>query len=214
VYEIPPVPGTPYRGWVDPSGGRHDSFALSIAHNENGRLILDVCRARRPPFDPASVVAEYAEVLKSYGLTRVTGDRYGAEFVVSAFRSQGIHYDPSPRSASEVYLEILPYFAQGVIQLLDNRTLLNELRQLERRTGQTKDSVTHPLRGHDDAACAACGALLMSVRGVALDLRNQAFVPSAGERQQARDEHLLELDWAGDLDDDSPTSFEKGGSPW
>ena len=205
-HELPPQTDTQYVAWTDPSGGRHDSFTLSIAHAENGKLILDVCRARRPAFDPAHVCAEYAKILKSYGLARVTGDRYAADFVVSAFRSNGIEYVTSERSASDVYLQILPYFAQGTIQLLDNRTLLHELRQLERRTGQLKDTVTHPPRGHDDSACSACGALLLSVRAAPLDLANQSFVSDRHEERAERDSHLAEMGFAGDATDpkDSP----------
>jgi hypothetical protein len=211
VHERKPQPDTTYRAWTDPSGGRHDSFTLSIAHSENGRLILDVCRARRPPFSPQSVIAEFAALLKSYGLSRVTGDRYGAEFVVSAYQSNGITYDASERSTSDVYLEVLPHFSQGVIQLLDNRVLLNELRQLERRVGATKDSVTHPPRGHDDSACSACGALLLSVRAMPMDVQKHSYVSDAAELRADRDDHMIsDLGYLGDatIEKDSPFSPE------
>jgi hypothetical protein len=210
-HELPPQPGTAYTAWTDPSGGRHDSFTLSIAHSENGRLILDVCRARRPPFSPQAVIAEFASVLRSYGLSRVTGDKYGAEFVVSAFQSNGISYVASERSTSDVYLEILPYFSQGVIQLLDNRVLLNELRQLERRTGQTKDVISHPPRGHDDSACSACGSLLLAVRAAPMDVRKFGHVNDLAQDRADRDDHLIsDLGYLGDptIDKDGPFSPE------
>lgn len=208
LHEIPPAPGKTYVAWADPSGGKRDSFTLSIAHNEGGRLILNVCRARRPPFNPLTVVAEFSHVLKDYRLARVTGDRYSAEFVVSAFRENGISYEPSERSASDVYLEVLPYFAQGSIQLLDNRTLLHELRQLERRTGQAKDVVSHPLRAHDDSACSACGALLLSVRH-ALPENTQFLTADRAETAAAIGQHLVEdLGFAEDIGGD-PSPFDR-----
>jgi hypothetical protein len=218
LHEIPPVPGTSYTAYADPSGGASggDAFTLGISHNENGKLVLDVLRVRRPPFNPLAVCAEFAAVLKVYGLSRVVGDRYSAQFVVSAFQENGIYYEPSERSTSDVYLEILPHFAQGSIQLLDNRTLLNELRQLERRTGRGKDVISHPPRGHDDAACSACGALLLSVTRAMTetDFQKGALAVGMSEAREALAEHLtsdLGLVDLGDTsaDRDSPFTFDE-----
>ncbi len=61
---------------------------------------------------------------------------------------------------SEIYLEVEPQFATGMVMLLDNRVLTGELRNLDRRTTRAgRDSVDHPPRAHDDHANAACGAL-------------------------------------------------------
>jgi hypothetical protein len=195
LHERPPVPGTSYVAYCDPSGGSHDSFTLGIGHNENGKLVLDVLRVRRPPFNPLAVCAEFAAVLKSYGLSRVVGDRYSAQFVVSAFQENGIYYEPSERSTSDVYLEILPHFAQGAIQLLDSRVLVNELRQLERRTGRGKDVISHPPRGHDDAACSACGSLLLAVSRPMRpeEFEAGAFVITPAEAREERAAHLADL---------------------
>ena len=58
---------------------------------EVGLAVLDVLRAWTPskgrPLNPAGVVEEIAEILKSYGLSRVTGDRFGAEWVFAVVRS-------------------------------------------------------------------------------------------------------------------------------
>jgi len=156
---------TPYAAFADPSGGGSDAFTLAIAHYDatTRQIVLDVLRARRPPFSPESVVADYAKLLKSYGLQSVTGDKYAAQWVVEAFGRHGIGYAHSERSKSEIYLEAEPLFAQGTVRLLDDRALLTELRQLERRTARGgKDSVDHPPRGHDDRANAACGALVLA----------------------------------------------------
>jgi hypothetical protein len=210
IHEVGPASGIGYVAFTDPSGGSKDAFTLAIAHNDGGRLILDAARSHRPPFDPKAVVAEFALLLKRYGLGRVTGDRYAGEWVVSAFREHGIYYEQSGRSKSEIYLEIVPQFATGAVQLLDNRNLLNELRQLERRTGQTKDVVDHPPRGHDDLANSACGALLLAVRSGTVDL-SQAFFVSPEELRRGRDEHLARLGFAGGAsDDDNESPFLKG----
>jgi hypothetical protein len=214
LHEIPPMPGQQYAAFCDPSGGHADSYAVGISHAENGRVILDLLRARRPPFNPQAVTAEFAATLKSYGLSVVTGDRYSAEWVVSAWRECGIHYQVSERTKSAIYVECVPLFATGAIQLLDHRTLLAELRQLERRTGRGADIIDHPSRGHDDAANAACGALLLSVTRAMTetDFRKGAItVPAlAAETREGLDEHFAEMGLV-DLGD---TAFDGGDSPF
>lgn len=195
VHELAPIQGTSYVGFTDPSGGSHDSFTLGIAHAEGKRLILDVLRSRKPPFDLKAVVAEYALTLKRFGLTQVTGDRYGGDWPSTEFLAQGIYYQPSERIKSDIYLEILPHFSTGAIQLLDNRTLTTQLAQLERRTGAGRDRVDHPPRGADDSANAACGALLLAVRGTmtAEEFQKGSMAVSMSESRDARDSHLADL---------------------
>ena len=74
-------------GFEDKNSGRHDAFTLCIGHRsktKDGSFEADVIRAIRPPFDPKTVVAEFAALLKQYRLTKCTGDRYSAEWCVSA----------------------------------------------------------------------------------------------------------------------------------
>src|SRR5262249_24957168 len=134
--EMPYVPGLGYVAFVDPSGGRSDAFTLGIAHLEGERAVLDLIRATRPPFDPAAVVAGYAEVLKSYGIQTVTGDRYAGAWVSAAFAAHGIAYEASSLSKSEIYLEALPLFTRGAAEVPDDAKLITELARLERRTAR------------------------------------------------------------------------------
>lgn len=154
-----------YVAFTDPSGGSHDRFSLSIAHIEGHRLVLDLIRGVTPPFDPSVVVKEFAQVLRSYRCTSVTGDRYAGQWVVEAFARHGITYWHSDLSKSEVYLEALPLFTTGAVDLLDYQPMLVELQQLERRTSKSgRDSIDHPPNGRDDLANSACGALVLSAQ--------------------------------------------------
>ena len=77
-------------------------MTLAIAHRDkDGRAILDAVRERRPPFSPDNVTVEFSELLKSYGIRKVTGDRYGGEWPSERFRVHGIEYAPSEKSKSE-----------------------------------------------------------------------------------------------------------------
>jgi len=52
----------------------------------------------------------------------------------------------------------------GTVQLLENKKLLNQLTQLERRTARSgKDAVDHPPGGHDDLANSVAGALQLAI---------------------------------------------------
>lgn len=164
-FELPRVEGVRYFGFADPSGGRQDSFTLAIAHAESsGKIVLDVLRERRPPFAPEGITAEYAAVLKSFGLSDVTSDRYAGNWVSSAFEANGILVRPSEKAASELYVELLPLISNGTVELLDIKRLAGQLAGLERRTrAGGKDLITHYAGGHDDLANAAAGALVAAV---------------------------------------------------
>ncbi len=167
--ELPRVAAHKYVAFCDPSGGRSDSFTLAIAHQQKGtdgaeRLVLDAVRSVAPPFDPAAAAQTMAQTLRDYGLSEVCGDQYAAEFVPSAFRQHGITYKPSEKSRSEIYLDVLPHFSRGAVELLDVPQLRTQLLLLERRTRSGgRDSVDHPRGAHDDLANSVCGALVLAV---------------------------------------------------
>lgn len=169
--ELPPVFGQSYFAFADPSGGASDAFTMAIGHIEQrGNLkvkVLDVLRSTAPPFDPAAVVRSYAETLKRYNLYAVTGDRYAGQWVVKAFQEHGITYRHADKTKAQIYLDFEPMVNCQEVELLDNKTLIKELRQLERRTGsQRADVVDHPPRLHDDVAnaCAGCMVGLVAKR--------------------------------------------------
>jgi hypothetical protein len=164
--ELPPVPGAHYFAFADPSGGRQDAFTLALAHRDtsSGLIILDLLKRSAPPFNPAQVVAEFSGVLKEYRVYEVVGDRYSAEWVVSAFRENEITYKTSDKDRSQIFQEALPLFTRGQVELLDDKVLLSELRGLERRTRPMgRDLITHGPGGNDDLANSACGALVLAV---------------------------------------------------
>jgi hypothetical protein len=167
--ELGPRHGLRYKGFTDPSGGRHDSFCLAIGHYEgartDGRFVLDVVRGVQPPFDPQAVTHDFAELLREFHLSEVVGDSYSAEWVESAFRDNGIKYVRSEKPKSQLYLEAAPLFARGGITLPNHPTLLRELRLLERRTHRSgRDTVDHGVSGHDDHANAVLGCAALALR--------------------------------------------------
>ena len=156
--ELPPRPELSYVAFCDPSGGSEDSFTLAIAHLENGRSVLDAIRERRPPFSPEEVVAEFATLLRSYGINRVSGDRYAGEWPRERFRVHGILYQPAGKSKSEIYGEFTALVNSERVELLDHPRLFNQVLGLERRVRHGGHaSIDHEPGGHDDLANVAAG---------------------------------------------------------
>ena len=148
--------------FVDPSGGSSDSMTLAVAHAGPEGPVLDALREARPPFSPEAVVTEFAAVLKLYGLSEVTGDRYGGEWPRERFRVHGITYALSERTKGQIYLDALPLLNTGRVELLDDKRLVSQLCGLERRTARGgRDSIDHAPGAHDDVANAAMGAVLL-----------------------------------------------------
>jgi hypothetical protein len=170
-FELPPVsegeggaPHHKYLAFVDPAGGSGaDAMTMAIAHCEGDTAVLDLVREIKPPFSPESAVADFVAVMASYGLSEVTGDRWGGEFVREQFANKGITYNISERVRSDIYKELLPLMNSGRAELLDNRRLVTQLCNLERRTARGgRDSIDHAPGSHDDLINAAAGALVLA----------------------------------------------------
>ncbi len=151
-----------YVGFVDMSGGSSDDATLAIAHRDGGgqdvKLALDLVTNQSfpPPFNPRSAVKRFADRLKKYGLTRVTGDRFAGETFRRDFEDHGITYVPCTMSKRELYEQLEPELNAGAVELLDHPKLQEQLLTLVQR-GQRID---HQPGDHDDWANAAAGALV------------------------------------------------------
>jgi len=142
-----------YVGFADPSGGSADSMTLAIGHKDYIRktVVVDALREARPPFSPETVADEFARLLKSYRVIKITGDRYAGEWPREQFSKFGIRYEATTKSKSVMYVDLLPLINSRRIDLLDHTKLVNQLCSLERRTARGgRDSIDHPPQGHDD----------------------------------------------------------------
>jgi hypothetical protein len=165
-YELPPMGGKHYVGFVDPSGGSADSMTLAIGHRDGNRVVLDVVRERRPPFSPDDVTLEFAGLLKAYRIREVSGDRYGGEWPAERFRAHGITYIPAEKPKSEIYRDLLPILNAHRAELLEVPRLSAQLCALERRTARGgRDTIDHPPGTHDDLANAVGGVIQRVIGG-------------------------------------------------
>jgi hypothetical protein len=183
LFELPPVSGTAYLAFCDPSGGSSDSMTLAIAHHEDGVAVLDCIREVRAPFQPEAVVADFCGTLASYGVAKVTGDRYAGEWPREQFKKRNVDYVPSERVKSDIYRDCLPLLNSRTCQLLDIRRLISQLHGLERKTARGgKDSIDHGPGAHDDVANACAGAIVLASHH---DVPLNFHVPIAGPGRSA-----------------------------
>jgi hypothetical protein len=166
--ELPPSKDIDYLAFVDPSGGSGtDSFTLAIGHRSSRGdqpvPVIDCIRETRPPLSPEDTVADYAAVLKTYGVREVVGDRYGGEWPRESFKRHGIEYVIAPKPKSDLYRDALALLNSRRIELLDNPRLLSQLVGLERRTARGgRDSIDHAPGQHDDVANVVCGLAVLA----------------------------------------------------
>ena len=157
--EMAPLGAHRYSAFVDPSGGSADSFTMAVAHRDGERLVVDATREVRPPFSPEAVIDDFSILLKSYRISKVTGDRYAGEFPRELFRKRGITYECAEKPKSDLFRDLLPLLNSGRIVLPKSDRLVNQLCGLERRTARSgKDSIDHGPGGHDDLANSVAGA--------------------------------------------------------
>jgi hypothetical protein len=127
--------GLSYSSFVDVAGGGgKDSYAIAIGHAEGSRIVLDVVRSMAPQFNPESVTFEYCELLKSYHVREVRGDKYSGDWASSAFEKNGIHYERSEKTKSELYIESESIFNTERVEIPSRSSLIDPLKMLVRKT--------------------------------------------------------------------------------
>ena len=154
--ELPFDRGQTYSGFVDPAGGGADEYCLAIGHREGERMVIDLLRGRKGT--PADITAEYAELLKGYGITRITADRYAGSWPADEFEKNGVKVEASPKPKSDLYVDALAAFNSGRVEIPPDDKLQAQLIGLERRTSRAgRDTIDHPPGGHDDRANSIAG---------------------------------------------------------
>jgi hypothetical protein len=179
-YVLKPEMGRKYHGFVDMSGGSSDDATLGIAHEQDGRAILDLLIKQdgSPPFNPRVAVKKFASALKAYGITSVVGDAYAGQTFREDFWSYKIDYlvcrgrgdskmretegnDHAAVHKTDLYEFLEPALNAGEVELLDISKLQEQLLRLLIRGA----SIDHEPGGHDDFANAAAGAIWMARGG-------------------------------------------------
>lgn len=153
-----------YFAFADPAGGGQDEYTMSIGHREESRLIVDLVRAQKGV--PSEITAEYAALMKAYGIREAHSDKYAGSWPADEFAKHGITIEYSPKARSELYLDALPALTSGRVELPPDDRLITQFAGLERKTSRAgRDSVNHPPGAHDDRANAAAGVIALNAHG-------------------------------------------------
>ena len=189
---LPSKNTTVYHAFIDTAGGAgKDSVAMAIGHVEEHKdvetpptFVTDTLIERKPPFKPSETLKEFSLILRMYRVSKIVGDRYAGDFPAEAFSKEGIRFEATEHSKSQIYKAVLPLITSGRVELLDKPRLRNQLLNLERKSRGGRDSIDHPRNAHDDCANAVCGLLVyLSEKGV----------KNHGSR--ARSGHLITMMW-------------------
>jgi hypothetical protein len=156
-----PVDGARYIAAVDSSAGASDSFTLSIVHSWNEKLVVDLVREAAPPFDPLTVLDDFAAEMKRFGVKECYADRYAYSWVESALRKEGIAAQRARGvTTTDLYFILKGRLDAGEVELVRNDRLRSQLLSLEiRRTDRGGEYVEPPRGSHDDVANVVALAL-------------------------------------------------------
>ena len=155
-----------YRAFLDPSGGRGDSFAAAVGHLDGDVVVIDAVLEVLSPFDPADACGQVADLLLEYNLTTAVGDAYAGVWPAEMLRKEGIRYSAAAKPKSALYLDALPLLNSGRIRLPDSPRLVKQIAGLERRTARGgRDSIDHRRGAHDDLANVVLGLAATMVEG-------------------------------------------------
>ncbi len=143
------------------------------------RSVLDclICQTGGTPFNPRDAVKKFAEMLREYGVSRVTGDAYAGQTFRADFETHRIAYEKSLRAKHDIYDAFEPILNAGEVELLDHPKMTEQLLTLVFRGGK----IDHQPGDHDDHANAACGAIMLAAGTQAVKIPIvQPYVWSAG----------------------------------
>jgi hypothetical protein len=174
-HELPPAMNMRYVAAVDVSGlgsgSNPDAFTLNIVHATPDNKAVQDCqrgwrKSRSNSINLAGILAEIKSILTAYRLNAVFGDAYGKAWVSERFMEAGIDYVQVDHDKSFYYLQTEPLFAQGRVELLDNRDIEREFKTLERRMlPGGKIRIDHARSNHDDHSNSFAIAATLAAQG-------------------------------------------------
>ena len=142
-------------------------MAISFRDVKSAKVIVAKTREIRPEQGtlPGTVVADFARILKTYGLQKCSGDRFGAAWVTEAFQREGITLEASELNSSQLYVEMVGPLSDGKVEIPDDDRLVRQLKALQCKVvpgGADKVLSGKADRSHSDLSNAVAGAVWLA----------------------------------------------------
>jgi hypothetical protein len=124
-----------YIAFSDEAGGGSggDASTLAIVHQDRDkRIVQDLMRIWRPPFDAAAVIAEKAALLRAYRINKIVMDHWAGGLPATLYAAHNIRTETAA-AKSKLYVDFLGILNSRRLLMLDEPTQVAELCNLERR---------------------------------------------------------------------------------
>jgi phage terminase large subunit-like protein len=160
--ELPRVENATYVVAIDPAFRRSD-FALAVLHRtREGSVVVDRVAhwsgTKKAPLSFESVCQEIVRIVKQYGIPEVVGDQYCFPVIKQYFDKLGIRYREftfAAHTRMELFGNLSALLNGRKIELLDEPTLLRQLRALELRTERNGNVDIRPSHDQKDDLAVA-----------------------------------------------------------
>ncbi len=177
-------------GAVDLSGGKSAEHAVAIGHHDREleRFIIDAVFGFRDA-SPESAIKTIAEQCRQFGVTRITGDHYLANYAPTEFRKHGIIFEPlkETQGANRAYRAARPYIMSGRVEFPNEEKVVNQALTLEEDEEGNIGSPEKRTLGDDRVnACASLVVFAFSPQGQ----RGRSISGSALSPEELREEYL------------------------
>jgi hypothetical protein len=159
--QLPRQHGLNYVAALDPASRGHN-FALVILHQvPDGTVVVDLVRiwtgSTKIPLPFEGVLNEIKTILESYGISSAVGDQFNCDAIKQYLQRIGITYEINifgPQTRAQIFSGLKHLMVQGKIEILDDKALLQQLRNLTEERSDRGAIDIRPSSGKDDQAVA------------------------------------------------------------
>jgi hypothetical protein len=159
--QLPRQEGLNYIAAIDPATRGHN-FALVILHQvPDGTVVVDLVRiwtgSTKIPLPFEGVLNEIKMILDSYGVSSAIGDQFHCDAIQQYLQKIGVWYEVhvfGPQTRAQIFSGLKHLMVQGKIEILDDKLLLQQLRNLTEERSERGQIDIRPSTGKDDQAVA------------------------------------------------------------
>jgi hypothetical protein len=185
---LEPDPRTTYVAAMDPATRSNDWTLVVAGKLDNGKkAVVYNARwqgSRANPLSPDAVLAEIADICRTYNIGTVFSDQYAGDALRDIARAHGIHVsiqEWNSKNKLEQYLRVKDEMSQGLIELPPDPYVRSDLLSVKKRVRQNGVSIELPVTAdgrHADYAPSLVMALARFIQAP------EEIVPAVGTKER------------------------------